>query len=164
MGFKLNRMKKQINIELEVYNNINELPEIEQSLVLKAKEIAKKAYAPYSKFNVGAALLLDNGEIVSGNNQENAAYPSGICAERTAIFYANAQYPNQAVTTLAVAVFRNGEYAEQPVTPCGSCRQVMLETENRFQKPMRVIMTGEKQIYVAESVKDLLPLSFDSLD
>ena len=156
-------MKRQINIEIEVYQNINELVNIEQELVLKAKAIAKKAYAPHSKFYVGAALLLDNGEIVSGNNQENAAYPSGICAERTAIFYANAQYPEQAIKTLAVAVFTNGKYAEQPVTPCGSCRQVMLEAENRYNTPMRVIMTGEKQIYVANSVKDLLPLSFDSI-
>ena len=156
-------MKKQINIELEVFDKLEELSAIEQSLVIKAKAIAKKAYAPYSKFNVGAALLLDNGEIISGNNQENAAYPSGICAERTAIFYANAQYPNQAVKALAVAVFRNGEYAEQPVTPCGSCRQVILETENRYNSPIRVIMTGEKQIYVANSIKYLLPLSFDSL-
>jgi len=156
-------MKKKINIEIEVYKSIDELVNMEQELVLKAKSIAKQAYAPHSKFYVGAALLLDNGEIVSGNNQENAAYPSGICAERTAIFYANAQYPKQAIKTLAVAVFTNGEYAEQPVTPCGSCRQVMLESENRYNVPMRVIMIGEKQIYVVNSVKDLLPLSFDSV-
>jgi len=157
-------MKKQINIEIEVYEKLDELTDIEQRLVKEAKSIAKQAYAPHSKFYVGAALLLNNGEIVSGNNQENAAYPSGICAERTAIFYANAQFPEQAIKTLAVAVYRNGEYAENPVTPCGSCRQVMLEAENRYQTPMRVIMTGEKQIYVANSVKDLLPLSFDSID
>jgi cytidine deaminase len=157
-------MKKNIQIELEVYNNIEELDPKEQELVLKAKAIAKQAYAPYSKFNVGAALLLKNGEIVSGNNQENAAYPSGICAERTAIFYANAQYPDQAIQTLAVAVFNNNAYAELPVTPCGACRQVMLEAENRFQTPMRVIMTGEKMIYVANTVRDLLPLSFDSIE
>ena len=156
-------MKKKINIEIEVYKSIDELVNMEQELVLKAKSIAKQAYAPHSKFYVGAALLLDNGEIVSGNNQENAAYPSGICAERTAIFYANAQYPKQSIKTLAVAVFTKGEYAEQPVTPCGSCRQVMLEAENRYNVPMRVIMIGEKQIYVVNSVKDLLPLSFGSI-
>lgn len=157
-------MKKHIQIELEEYNCIEDLTHQEQELINKAKAIAKQAYAPYSKFHVGAALLLENGEIVSGNNQENAAYPSGLCAERTAIFYANAQYPNQAITTLAVAVFRNNAYAEMPVTPCGSCRQVMLEAENRHQMPMRVIMTGEQKIYVANSVKDLLPLSFDSIE
>lgn len=156
-------MKKQINIEIEVYNNINELVEIEQELIKQAKAIAMQAYAPHSKFFVGAALLLDNGEIVTGNNQENAAYPSGICAERTAIFYANSQFSNSAIKTLAVAVFNNNKYAEDPVTPCGSCRQVMLEAENRHETPMRVIMTGENQIYVAKSVKDLLPLSFDSI-
>ena len=156
-------MKKQINIEIEVYNNINELIEAEQALIKQAKTIAMQAYAPHSKFFVGAALLLENGEIVTGNNQENMAYPSGICAERTAIFYANSQFPNSAIKTLAVAVFSNNEYSKMPVTPCGSCRQVMLEAENRFAIPMRVIMTGEKQIYVANSVKDLLPLSFDSI-
>jgi len=157
-------MKKQINIEIDVYNHLDELEAEEQHLVIKAKEIAKKAYAPHSKFYVGAAVLLENGEIVTGNNQENVAYPSGICAERTAIFYANAQYPEQAIKTLAVAVFTNGKYAEQAVTPCGSCRQVMLEAENKSHQPMRVIMVGEKQIYVSHSVKDLLPLSFDSLE
>jgi len=157
-------MKKQINIEIEVYNNINELNAIDQSLVMEAKKIALQAYAPYSKFCVGAALLLENGKIISGNNQENAAYPSGICAERTAIFYANAQYPKQAIKALAVVVYKNKEYSENAVTPCGSCRQVMLESENKTQTPMRVIMAGEKQIYIAQSVKDLLPLSFDSLD
>lgn len=156
-------MKKSIHIELEEYHHLNELSAIEQELVLKAKSIARLAYAPYSKFYVGAALLLENGAIVTGNNQENAAYPSGLCAERTAIFYANAQFPNQAIKTLAVAVFTNNAYAEMPVTPCGSCRQVMLESENRQQQPLRVIMTGEKMIYVANSVKDLLPLSFDSI-
>lgn len=156
-------MKKEIKIEIEVYNSINELESIEQELIAKAKQIAKQAHAPYSKFYVGAALLLENGEIVTGNNQENAAYPSGICAERTAIFYANAQYPDQAIKTLAVAVFYNDKFEEDPVTPCGACRQVMLESENRYNTSMRVIMTGEKQIYVANSVKDLLPLSFDSI-
>jgi cytidine deaminase len=156
-------MKKHIQIELEEYNSISELSKEEQALVNKAKEIALQAYAPHSKFNVGAALLLKNGAIVSGNNQENAAYPSGICAERTAIFYANAQYPEQAIKTLAVAVFHNNAYAEMPVTPCGACRQVMLEAENRYSTPMRVIMIGEKKIYIANSVKDLLPLSFDSI-
>ena len=156
--------KKQIQIELEEYNSIEDLSAQEQELVKKAKEIALQAYAPHSKFHVGATLLLENGEIVSGNNQENAAYPSGICAERTAIFYANAQYPDQAIKTLAVAVYYNNTYAELPVTPCGACRQVMLEAENRYQTPMRVIMTGEKMVYVANSVKDLLPLSFDSIE
>ncbi|MBN2669032.1 MAG: cytidine deaminase [Bacteroidales bacterium] len=153
----------QITIDIEVVENIEQLSEIERKLVASAKAIALQAYAPYSKFYVGAAVLLKNGEIVSGNNQENAAYPSGLCAERTAIFYANAQYPEQSITTLAVAVFTNNEFTTQPVTPCGSCRQVMLEAENRYQQPMRVIMVGQEKIYIANSVKDLLPLSFDAI-
>ncbi len=157
-------MKKQILIDLEEYDNISDLIPKEQELVKKAKEIALQAYAPYSKFNVGVALLLKNGSIVSGNNQENAAYPSGICAERTAIFYANAQYPKEAIKTLAIAVFTKDAYTQLPVTPCGACRQVMLEAENRYNTPMRVIMAGEQKIYVAHSVRDLLPLSFDSID
>jgi cytidine deaminase len=153
-----------IHIEIEEYSSITELSKTEQLLVQKAKEIALQAYAPYSKFQVGAALLLENGVIVTGNNQENVAYPSGLCAERTAIFYANAQFPDQAVHTLAIAVFRNNEFAPMPITPCGSCRQVMLETQNRHRHPMRVIMAGEKKIYIANSVQDILPLSFDSLE
>lgn len=156
-------MKKQIQIELEAYENISQLIPEEQELIRQAKAIAKKAYAPYSEFFVGAAVLLDNGEVITGNNQENVAYPSGLCAERTALFYANAQYPDAAVKALAVAVYSNQAYAKQPVTPCGSCRQVLLESENRHKNPMRVIMCGEEKIYVAQSAKDLLPLSFDAL-
>jgi len=156
-------MIKKIEIEITEFDTVDDLSIEDRELVLKAKEIAKLAYAPFSKFFVGAAIRLKNGKIITGNNQENVAYPSGICAERTALFYAGAQYPQEAVLSMAVAVFKNEEYAKQPVTPCGSCRQVMLETENRFQQSMRVIMVGEEKIYVANSVKDLLPLSFDSL-
>ena len=156
-------MKKQINIEIEVYDKLEELNDIEQELISEAKSVAKKAYAPHSKFHVGAALLLDNGEIITGNNQENLAYPSGICAERTALFYAGAQYPDNRVMILVVAAFYNDKFEDNPVTPCGACRQVMLETENRYSNPIRIIMTGENKIYAVNSVKDLLPLSFDSL-
>lgn len=153
----------KIQIEIESIEDISELVIEEQQLIKAAKAIAKKAYAPYSKFFVGAAVMLDNGEIVTGNNQENVAFPSGLCAERTALFYANAQYPDAAVKALAVVAYANKTYSKQPITPCGSCRQVLLESENRHQKPMRVIMCGEEKIYVAQSAKDLLPLSFDSL-
>jgi len=156
-------MIKKIDIEIEEFDSINDLSTDDKELIIKAKDIAKTAYAPFSKFFVGAALRLKNGKIVTGNNQENIAYPSGICAERTALFYAGAQYPEEAVLSMAIAVFKNNNFSEYPVTPCGSCRQVMLETENRFKKPMRVIMFGEKKIYIAHSIKDLLPLSFDSL-
>lgn len=106
---------------------------------------------------------LANNIIVTGTNQENAAYPSGLCAERTTLFYANSQYPDQAVETLAIAA-RNerGEFLEEPIPPCGACRQVMLETEKRFKRPMRILLSGEKGIYELRSVGALLPLSFDA--
>lgn len=140
----------------------NELNDKEKSLIDKAKESALKAYSPYSKFNVGAALQLANGMIVCGNNQENAAYPSGLCAERTALFYANAEYPDQAVDTLAVAAYTNGDYIQNPITPCGACRQVILEAQNRCQHPIRLLLYGQKEIYAIEKITDILPLSFGS--
>jgi cytidine deaminase len=134
-------------------------------LIQKARKAAGGAYAPYSKFRVGAAVLLENGEIVIGNNQENAAYPSGLCAERVALFYANASHPGVAVKAIAIsAIDENGEVHES-VTPCGSCRQVMLESEYKFGKPIKIILDGAKKILVVEGVESLLPLSFkpDSL-
>ena len=140
-----------------------ELNKTEKILVDSAKEVLKNAYSPYSNFQVGAAILLKNNEIVSGSNQENVAYPSGLCAERTALFYANSKYPNQAVDTIAIAAFTNGTYLDQPITPCGACRQVILEAQNRYKHPIRIILYGEKEIYIINKVTDLLPLSFDSL-
>jgi cytidine deaminase len=109
---------------------------------------------------VGAAVLLENGEIISANNQENAAYPSGLCAERTALFFANATYPDQKVEAIAVAAWYNGQFTHDVITPCGACRQVLLETENRFHAPIKVLMLGGEGIYVVPAIKDLLPLSF----
>ena len=140
-----------------------ELNKTEKILVDSAKEALKKAYSPYSNFQVGAAILLDNNEVICGSNQENAAYPSGLCAERTALFYANSNYPDQAVDTIAIAAFTNGTYTEQPITPCGACRQVILETQNRYKHPIRIILYGEKEIYIVEKITDLLPLSFNLL-
>jgi cytidine deaminase len=128
-----------------------------------AKEATKRSYSPYSKFSVGAAAVLANNEIVTGSNQENVAYPSGLCAERTAIFYANSRYPEHAVKAIAIAVSTCGDFTDKPVSPCGSCRQVLLETELRFEQPIRIYMYGKSAIYIVESVKDLLPLAFDSL-
>lgn len=104
--------------------------------------------------------MLENGEIITGNNQENAAYPSGLCAERTVTFFANANYPDQKIKTIAIAAWSNGKFTKDPITPCGGCRQVLLETENRFKSPMRILMCSEDSVYVLNSVKDLLPLSF----
>lgn len=136
-----------------------------KNLIQEAKKIASNAYAPYSNYNVGAAVLLNNDIIVTGSNQENAAYPSGLCAERTALFYANAQYPDVPVKAIAIAAGPNGIFSDEVCTPCGSCRQVINEVENRYDQPIQIIMYGEKQIYVVNSIKDLLPLSFgkDSL-
>jgi cytidine deaminase len=131
-----------------------------KKLLNKAKLAATNAYAPYSGFGVGAAVLLSDGEIVTGNNQENAAYPAGLCAERVALFAANSQKPCMPVAAIAIAAFHNGDYTDEPCCPCGSCRQAMVEVENRFGRPMRIIMYGKSKIYEAESAKTLLPLSF----
>lgn len=152
---------KEINLttKIAVYP-LGECSETEKKLIEAAKEATRKAYAPYSGFSVGAAVLLENGEIISGNNQENAAYPSGLCAERTAVFFANATHPDQKITTIAVAAWHNGQFTDDVITPCGGCRQVLLETENRFKAPMKILMYSNNAVYVMESAKDLLPLSF----
>ena len=112
-------------------------------------------------FFAPVASIDENGEFIEGNNQENAAYPSGLCAERVALFYANSLHPDIAVKSIAVAVFTKGKYIENPIPPCGSCRQVLLESEKRFNQPIKLILTGEKSIQIIKEVKDLLPLSFD---
>ena len=152
--------KKTIETNIEIYS-FEELSKEKQDLINKAKEQVTKAYAPYSGFHVGAAIELENGIIVTGNNQENSAYPSGLCAERVAMFYANSQYPDVPVKTLAIAAFTNGNFIADPVTPCGSCRQVLLETEMRYEKSITILLYGTKNIYQLESVKQLLPLCFE---
>lgn len=151
-----------IRIAIQIYE-YDELSAADHELMEAACEATKRSYAPYSHFSVGAAARLANGIIVSGTNQENAAYPSGLCAERTTLFYANSQYPDQAVETLAIAA-RNerGEFLEDPIPPCGACRQVMLETETRFKHPMRILLFGQKGIYELKNVGKLLPLSFNA--
>lgn len=137
-----------------------ELSDSDRELVETAKRATTTAYAPYSHFFVGAAARLDNGVIVQGSNQENAAFPSGLCAERTTLFYANAQYPEHAVTDLAVAAYCNGKFLKSPIPPCGACRQVMLGVEERHNHPMRVLLYGEDGTYIIQTVKELLPLQF----
>ncbi|MDD4993921.1 MAG: cytidine deaminase [Paludibacter sp.] len=152
--------EKTVETKVKIYT-FDELENGYQHLLNKAKEQVNKAYAPYSGFQVGAAVELENGEIFTGNNQENAAYPSGLCAERVAMFYANANYPNVAVKTLAIAAFTSGKFLPNPVTPCGSCRQVLLETESRFGKDIPVLLYGTEEVYLIENVKQLLPLCFE---
>lgn len=139
----------------------DELNPAEKMLIDAAKDASLKAYSPYSKFNVGAAALLSNKEVITGSNQENAAFPSGLCAERTVLFYANSMYPDQAVELIAVAAYTNGDFIEEPISPCGSCRQVILEVEKRYNHPVRILLYGKKEIYIIEKVRDILPLSFD---
>lgn len=153
---------KTIQLSILEYNSLKELPEDYLKLLETATFAAKNAYAPYSHFNVGAAALLDNGEIISGNNQENAAYPSGICAERVVVFFANAQFPENKILTLALVAFQNGkDMTEMPVPPCGSCRQVILESQIRQNEPIKLILFGSKKIYVIEDASLLLPISFN---
>ncbi|MEN8227794.1 MAG: cytidine deaminase [Bacteroidota bacterium] len=153
-------MKRALHIRFNEYNRLDELSEIQVTLVDKAKEAAKSAYAPYSNYYVGAAVLLGNGEIITGNNQENAAYPSGLCAERVAIFYANSQYPDVPVTSIAIVALKDGSIQDDPVTPCGGCRQVLCEKESQGGTPMEVILCGKKRIQVIQRATDLLPLPF----
>lgn len=141
----------------------DELQTADREAVDAARAATANSYAVYSNFNVGAAVRLSNGTIVSGSNQENAAYPSGLCAERTTLFWANSQYPNEAVETLAIAARTAQGELEMPIPPCGACRQVILETEKRFGNTIRIILYGAKQCYIIEDgIKALLPLSFDS--
>lgn len=131
-------------------------------LVDLAKSKTQDAYCPYSHFHVGAAVKLADGQIITGCNQENAAYPSGICAERTALFAANANHPHTPVTDLAIACYTDGHFTRQPGSPCGACRQVMTETEHRFGQEIRVVLYGEQECYIFKSAADLLPLIFVS--
>jgi cytidine deaminase len=152
---------RNISISVEVYDSLAALPTEDRMLVCHAQRAAAAAYAPYSRFQVGAAVLLDTGEVISANNQENAAYPSGMCAERIALFYAGSKRPGAAVKAIAIAAQSNGQPSPRPVYPCGACRQVMLECEKRGKRPVRVIMYGEKCTEVAHSIADILPLSFE---
>ena len=138
-----------------------ELSQAEQHLIEQAIEATNRSYAPYSKFSVGACLLLNNGVEVIGCNQENAAYPVGLCAERSAIFAAGAQYPDVPVRMIAIAARTpEGELQDEPVSPCGSCRQVLIETETRFCQEVRILLYGRNRIYVIDGIKQLMPLSF----
>jgi cytidine deaminase len=156
------RIMKKLNLEPIVYEcQYDELNSDEQHLIDMAIEATSRSYAPYSNFCVGAAVLLDNGVEIQGCNQENVAYPSGLCAERTALYAAGVQYPRSAVRMLAIAARNHeGELLEEPVSPCGSCRQVIIETETRFHQEVRILLYGKKRIYVTNGIKNLMPLSF----
>jgi len=154
---------KEITItsQFSVFDSVQELPEDIQNLMAQAVAIRKNAYAPYSKFRVGAALLLDNGKIVLGSNQENAAYPSGLCAERVAIFQAGSIYPEAKILKLAITAASDVNATTTPIPPCGSCRQSIAEYENKQKIPIEIFFMGETGIiYKSASLKNLLPFMF----
>ena len=154
---------KEIRIVYNEYESLDQLDPRDRELAQAAIEATKSSYAPYSHFNVGAAVRLDNGEIIKGSNQENAAYPSGICAERTAMFYASANYPENAMTAIAITASQNGTLCDNPATPCGSCRQVMAQYQTKGGQPMEILLIGGKKIWKFGKVDDVLPLIFDSI-
>lgn len=156
---------KEIKIESSflVYSDINELPNDVKGLMQEAIEARKNAYAPYSKFKVGAAILLDNGEVVIGNNQENASYPSGLCAERTAMYYAGAQFPNARMIRMAIVAGSTKNQTTTPIPPCGACRQAISEYEIKQDAPIEIYFMGETgKVVKSNSLANLLPLGFDS--
>ena len=154
---------KEIKIAYREYVSIDQLDSQDRELAQAAIEALSGSYAPYSGFNVGAAVRMEDGDIVKGANQENAAYPSGLCAERTALFYAGASRPDQAMTSIAIAAGQNGILCAAPATPCGACRQVMAQYQQKSGKPMSIILVGGEKTWVFDKVDDLLPLIFDSI-
>ena len=154
---------KEIKIAYQEYGSLDELVPKDRELAEAAIKATEGSYAPYSRFNVGAAVRLDSGLIVKGSNQENAAYPSGLCAERTAMFYAGANYGDKAITAIAVAASQNGVLLASPVSPCGACRQVMAEYQKKGGRPITIILVGADRTLRFSSVDALLPLIFDSI-
>ncbi|MFV0541598.1 MAG: cytidine deaminase [Aestuariibaculum sp.] len=156
-------MKKlKIESTLYVFESLETLPETVAALMQKAINAREQAYAPYSKFNVGAALLLDNGKVITGSNQENASYPSGLCAERTAIFYAGAKYPKAKILQMAISASSQNKTTNVPIPPCGACRQSIAEYEEKQNKPIEIYFMGKTgQVVKSDALADLLPLMFN---
>ena len=151
-----------ITTQFKVFDSVQDLPDDIQDLMTQADEVRKNAYAPYSKFRVGVAIVLDNGKIVLGSNQENAAYPSGLCAERVAIFYAGAVYPEAKILKMAITAASDTNQTTTPIPPCGSCRQSIAEYEIKQDTPIEIYFMGEiGVIYKSASLKNLLPFMFD---
>ncbi len=155
--------EKEIRSRFQEFASLDELSPEDRELAMKAIRSMSHAYAPYSHFHVGAAVRMSNGQIVRGANQENAAYPSGICAERTAMFAAGAHYPDKDICAIALAGGVHGQLTDHPVAPCGACRQVMAQYQTRSGKPISVLMIGAKAIWKFEKVDDILPFIFDSI-
>lgn len=154
---------KTIDLSIKIgFGTFDELSADDQHLIQTAIAATENSYSPYSRFQVGAALRLANGKEVMGANQENAAFPSGLCAERSAIFAAQSNYPDQPVTALAIAARNEHRLMHDPIVPCGACRQVILEIEDRYKQPIRILLYGTGGVYVINTVKELLPLHFVS--
>ena len=157
-------MKKHL-ISSTIYEySEDELSSIDRQLIDAARQATERSYAPYSHFHVGAALLLENGEIITGCNQENAAFPVTICAERNALFTAGNLYPDVKIEAIAIAARNAQGFLSHPISPCGSCRQVMIETETRHQHPLRIVLYGTEGIYVLEGIATLMPLSSNNME
>jgi len=152
--------EKEFRMFYTEYRDSGDLSETERELVEEAREAARKAYAPYSNFMVGAAILLDNGTIVRGANVENAAFPSGTCAERSALSYTVSNFPDNRPVTIAITAFSGGKMTDEPVPPCGNCRQMLLEEECRHGKPVKIILVGARNILVIKDCASLMPLHF----
>ena len=154
---------REIKIAYQEFDSLDELNQEDLLLAKAAIDATSRSYAPYSNFNVGAALMYEDGELIQGSNQENAAYPSGLCAERTALFYASSRRPDLPIISLAIAAAQNGKLCDIPATPCGACRQVMAQYQTKGGRPMSVLLVGGKKIWKFASVDDLLPLTFNSI-
>lgn len=153
-------------INIKIYDSYSELSATDLHLIKEAQAASDNAYAEYSKFQVGAAVLLEDGSIIKGNNQENAAYPSGLCAERVALFYASAQFPNKKIIAIAISAQTSLMKLNSPITPCAACRQVMLQYEQKHKSPIKILMSSNdiETVYEVNAVKDLIPLLFDGED
>ena len=154
---------KTLSFQLSIFESLAELPNEDQVLISLASQARENAYAPYSNFKVGAAVLLKNNQVVIGSNQENASYPSGLCAERVAVFQAGAKFPGIPIIKIAIVASPDTTPAREPAAPCGNCRQSIFEYENRQEKPIELIlMGGEGPVYKCQSIQDILPLAFGS--
>ena len=151
--------ERNVITKIQVYS-YTELTDADKKLVDLAKEATNASYAPYSHFHVGAALRLENGVMIKGANQENAAFPAGLCAERSACFNAGSNYPDVPIETIAIIAVQNGEVVEDPCSPCGVCRQALLEFETRAGKPIRILLYGRKYVYIIDGIRPLMPLTF----
>lgn len=155
--------EQELRIRFEEYTSIDELNAEDKELATEAVAAMGNAYAPYSHFHVGAAVRMSNGQIVRGSNQENAAFPSGLCAERTAMFAASAKFPDKDMRSIAIAGGVHGRLSDAPTTPCGACRQVMAQYQTKAGKAMSVIMVGKRKIWKFERVDDVLPFIFNAI-